>query len=400
MIILAVIQTRSESQFLEPYWEMATAYATSCVALTAPFCAGLAAWEANRMKRSGLEQLAPARHRFVIAAWSIAPVIMAAAVTQLITLAVVWPSMAGVPGGPDWRMIGVASAVTLAFIVLGLGVGRFMPPMLSVPILLVVILLWEVYPRAIEPLWIRHLNGNYFVECCSLDEVPAPAALSAPAIVAAGIFGCGLILCLGRVDTRPWARAAAAATSLIAGFALAVPLVNEMGAESVVARTTGLSCDRSASLEICAWRENSGRLNTVREVLTPVVDAMAGLGLPKPVRITEREVDETNEWRFIVPRENDKSSMIYSLLYGLIPGEPPPCAANGPWPGENAADPIRAWLSAKAGLPKAEVRRRVSPEAVEKAQQVLRQPLPKQLTWFRASRNVLTSCAPIADVAP
>jgi hypothetical protein len=175
-VLLTLYHQLSASPWLtnQPTWAGASARSTTILFLAGPLAAGCAAWEMSRLRRAQIAALAPARSVAVIAAWSALPSFALGVVCVLTALLTAVPMVSGVPGSLDPRPVVIAVLVVAAHTLLGAAAGWLLSPYLSIPLALVASYVWHVYPRAIEPLWIRHLTGSTWTDCCEVDEMADP----------------------------------------------------------------------------------------------------------------------------------------------------------------------------------------------------------------------------------
>ncbi|MBN6053317.1 hypothetical protein JYK22_15365, partial [Nonomuraea sp. RK-328] len=390
---LLFVLSRS-ADVLEDNWLSATALLASAVVLAAgPVCAAAGAWEGARLARGGVGGAAAIRSPAAILAWSLLPILGAALVAALGGLVLVGAAMAGVPGVPDPLVLGVAPLVIVAWTLVGFAAGRFLHPLVGVPLLLVGTWLWLAYPAALETFWVRHLTGNNLGFCCETHTVYDQRALYAQAVVAVSLAGAAFLAWSRRRGAR-LAWAGIAGLPLLAA-AVAFPLVRDMGPEAQVPRTGGLACGRSDGVEVCVWREREKRLDAAALIAVPAARRLAaGTGLPAPRRITEGPATGRDSWRFAVPPGAEPGDVLFGLATGLLPAEPPACGPG--WSGADAYGPLSAWLALKAGAGQDVVERRTGPRSVGAARRALGLPPAAQVRWFRHNLDALRRC----DVSP
>ncbi|GII61223.1 hypothetical protein Skr01_13080 [Sphaerisporangium krabiense] len=377
---------------LEDNWTSATVLAASAAVLAAgPVCAAAGAWEGARLARGRVLDGAPARGPLTVLTWSLLPLLGAAAVTLAAALGVTAAAMAGVPGLPDPFLVAVAALVILAWTLAGFAAGRFLHPLVGVPLLLGVTWLWLSFPAALETFWVRHLTGNNLGFCCETDSVFRPGALAAQATLAAGLAAAAC-LAWARRSRRAWAGVAVLP---LAAFAVAFPLVRDMGPEAQAPRAGGLACARLDGTGVCVWRERERRLGAAARLAVPAARRLAaGTGLPAPTLITEGPAGGRASWRFAVPPGAGEDEVLFALATGLLPPEPPVCGPG--WSGADAYRPVSAWLARTAGAAPAPVAARAGAEAADVAARVLARPAAEQAAWFRRNLAALTRC----DAAP
>ena len=128
----------------------------------------------------------PTRTGLQIATASLAPVVLLGFLALAAALAVARLHMESAPGWPDARILASAGVVLCAHVLAGYAIGMWLPAVAAVPVVLVGDYLWNVYPPALEPLWLRHLvlpaSG-----CCMNTSAVAPAGITAPTLMAVGL---------------------------------------------------------------------------------------------------------------------------------------------------------------------------------------------------------------------
>ncbi|MFC0865395.1 hypothetical protein ACFHYQ_24175 [Sphaerimonospora cavernae] len=395
-IVLAVMQARRELGSMDLSWPGASAMAGSAVVVIAPIFAAVAAWEAGRLKRGRVENWTSTRPWYIVALDAVTLPLLFAACALMSALLSLLPEMASVPGAPDWRFIGVAALVCIGFISLGFGAGRLLKPVYAVPACLVGTYLWLAYPISMQPLWLRHLTGNYDMACCRYDQVPDARALVAGMLVAIAVVVMGIGLSV--------AQRHLAVKRVLAGlFSLSlvscgVLLVHDMSWEAATARSAQeLICTSGtgqAKLRVCVWPEHADDARVIAKAASPAVNRLVGAGLQRPKTVTEGPPAE-NEWSFYYP--GDPASVPWAIALGLVPQDVPKCQdQGGEWLTGDMVLVLAAWLSVKAGSPDDLVEKRVGPEAMAQVQQVTQRPTSSQLKWFRDNMKILGAC----DVKP
>ncbi|MFB9675963.1 DUF7224 domain-containing protein [Streptosporangium vulgare] len=384
---------------LEDNWLSATVLVASAgVMAMGPVCAGAGAWEGARLSRGRVEGATPVRSPAEILAWSLLPILGAAVSGLLGALSLVAVAMTDVPGLPAPSVLAVALLVIVAWTLAGFAVGRFLPPLLGVPLLLAGTWLWLAYPAALETFWVRHLTGNNLGFCCETGTTFHRGALIAQTILAVAVAGAAFLAWARRRGTR---RAWAGIVGIpLAAVVAAFPLVRDMGPEAQVPRAGGLVCSRWDGGEVCVWRERGKRLGFAAGIVLPAVRRLsAATGLPAPGRVTEGPADGRTSWRFAVPPGAGGDDVLFGLATGLLPADPPSCGPD--WSGADAYAPLSAWLALTAGAGRDSVERRTGPASLGAAGRALALPPAGQARWFRHNLAALRRCdIPPREVTP
>ncbi|WP_223775454.1 hypothetical protein [Streptomyces sp. 135] len=371
------------------YWESATAQSLIVLGFVSAGCGACAAWESARVHRAEIDGWAPARSRFRIAWLHLAPVMVLGLLGVLASL-VAYSSIAlGAPGFPSLGILFMAYAVVVSHIALGWLVGSRMPRVLGVAVMLIFGYLWGFWPAALGELpWLRHLNGQGLVECCSIDQTASVRSMAATIVFSAGLAAAALIAtALGTRRRRHQAYAVIAGALGIAG---AVLLAMPLKFEGVQARDPGLRKCEGERVQVCVWPEQydrqgdmvrwaqgaERRLSRVGVVLTSPVE----FGEPRPSESTVRAVTATS----------------------VLPDAPPDCATKrgAEYPGDAAHSVIYAWLSLTAGEPESELVTYWQPEAVALAGQVRKLSPAQQHAWYERNMRSVLDCSVKTDLSP
>lgn len=344
-----------------------------------------------------------ARRRLAVVAW---PLGLIWAVGFAAVAAGVWTVLA-TKGFllPDPRPLAVAAVVIAAHALAGFAFGLSLPIVVAAPVAMGVSLLWQVMPRAIQPLWTHLLTSQQLETCCGPATDLAPAALAAPVLVALGIAGAAAILIA-------WRRVAASAV-----LALCVLLVG-ITAGSVVASTQPdgeasvgrderwLVCAGSRP-EVCVWPERESRLAEVADIARYAATEWSRAGLDVPARFDEAFFspprDDVLRFLFYVGASRDE--IINSLTDGMLPEI---LSCSGPYPGYAEFDTLQAWYAAAAGMSAdgldstfgGLISYADDVAVLDRLKQVRRLPLADQRDWVLRNEWALGACDRPAQLAP
>lgn len=212
----------------EGYWEAAIAQTTLIGMIPASLCAATGTWEAIRLKRSGLVDNGggtSARSCLTVALAQLRITWYVSALFVLWTLICVTRWASGAPGLPDLRVVALLSLMLFTYALAGYAIGWLFPGLLAVPATAVVTYLWLAYPAALEPLWLRQLNGTNLSECCAYDQNLASRPLIVPAVVLLGLIGFALLA----ITARSRRGRLMSILPLTAAAAIAIPLAIPLG---------------------------------------------------------------------------------------------------------------------------------------------------------------------------
>lgn len=362
------------------YWEAATAKMSLVATMPLALCAAAAAWEGVRLKRSRLvgPGAAPARSTLSIALSQLHTLWGVGAACILWALVCVVRLAQGGPGGPDLRVLALMGLMVCTYTLVGYAVGWLLPAMLAVPVAAIATYLWLTYPVAVEPLWLRQLNGTNLRECCSYKQALRPAALIAPALVAAGLAAAALITLI----THVWWRRLVALVPLAAALLIAIPMVKPLGYNPSQPRpTSALSCS-DGTPHVCTWPEQEPDAANFRKWAGETAARLQRAGVSVP---TQYMPTFANPHQAVV-----RSALISGIL---LPASNFNCPT-GSWPGQAAYDPVRGWLEVTAGTTEADVAKHFDDDGktIALIHSVRSLPARTQLAWYQTNLASLTNC--------
>ncbi|MEP7360764.1 MAG: hypothetical protein ABI744_04210 [Chloroflexota bacterium] len=329
----------------DPYLPSLSAQPMSTQGLVAPILAALAAWESARLRRGGIWQMSIVRRRIAVVAWPL--VIIWAVGFVAVASGVVAVLVAKGFLIPDPRPLAVAGLVLGAHTLAGFAFGLLLPIVVAAPVAMAVSLLWQVMPRAIEPLWTHLLTSQQLETCCAVDTDIGVAALAAPALVALGVAVAAAIVIAGK---RTPATAALTVAALAAGLVSASVIASsEPRGDVGVARNEAVLQCSGAVPEVCLWPEHASRLSEVSGIVRAAATAWTGIGVQVPTRFDEAFAGAvrpgTLHFRLWLGASRDH--VIDSISYEMVPGY---IDCPGAYMAAGAFDPLRAWYAATAGM--------------------------------------------------
>ncbi|MFJ8599137.1 hypothetical protein ACIREM_10475 [Streptomyces shenzhenensis] len=407
-IVVLYVSSDYVSGDLDGYWTAATAKAASALIFITPVTAACAAWEAGRLRRAKIGDGTPTRNGWQIAGASLTPVVLLGLLALVAALAVTRLQMESAPGWPDVRIIASAAAILCAHVIAGYAIGMWLPAVAAVPVTLVGDYLWNVYPPALEPLWLRHLTRPAH-GCCMNTSAVDPGGILAPVLVAVGLAGLAVAAVaasrraprLGSLpDSVPYAGAALAVVAAMATTAGGVSLVNHLGPDAVQMRPdSDLVCTDSRGTRVCVWPEHAPRLSETARAVSAAVTRLRLVGVASPEVVTEGNQQRSrNQWTVTV--RQDPSFTSEDIVAGLVAGlttvlvndpdvqsrtncpEDPAKAAQQAFESE---DELRIWLAVRAGMSPQEAQHRTEPRTWEPVSQVLDDSVSTQKGWYRST---------------
>jgi len=419
LTLLAVLYARGfvAGKLGDAYAPAVSSAGLAALGFIGPLCAALGAREAGRLRRARWWSAPHVRHPVAIVVQSQAPIIIAGSVALLAGAAVDLLT-AGVTA-PDPRPLVVGLAVVAAHTLAGAALGRWLPPAVAPPAALLASFAWMVLPRVLEPLWLRHLNGLSLELCCATWTDLAPGAILGSLAVAGGMIVGSLALLSAR--QFDWMVAAKGGLTLAAGLFVGVLLVAPLGTYPTVPRDqSSLEC-AGAETEplVCLWPEHRDQLPVAAAAARRAIASWRAIGLSVPLTVREGSPDiaTPGELRIAISSASQPANILEALAYGMLPPWPA-CAETSPFPGADAADYVRAWLLATAGMPPDELATRFpDPAPVDPAlfPDAGGQPAPsvlsiitrvralaagRQLTWMTENLAALSTCNRAPEITP
>lgn len=382
---LAVFVARSDIPIRvpEPYTVGLTGTALAAVFLVAPVCAAVAAWEAGRLRRAGWHVWPHARPMAVVAMRALTPVLAMGVVALSAALVVKFRS-AGLLAVPDLRLVAKTLAVLAAHVVLGYAIGLRVPTIIAAASVLLVDYAWMVLPAAMQPPWLRHLNGTW-ISCCAVYVDVAPTALAAALLMAAGLAGAGLTLL-----QRPHAGRIALAFALpVFAFVGASSLVNSMGPDPVVPRSDSALVCSATEPRVCVWPEHESRLSEVSTAISRATASWKHAGFAVADIYTEQRTGgPSGSAVFGFSPQSRTVDVVGGLTTGIVP---PGRCGPGAAPGHDPRDYVRAWLLLAGGITSAESG--VAPDVAQSVERQLNMSTDAQREWLMRRMR----CEPVTD---
>lgn len=376
------------------YWMAAVAKASLMLFILVPICAVCAAWEGARHRGGGVNELGIARPVWVVAAVAVAPTLVMGVFGVAAAVVSTAPAAVGAPGGPPLGMVGVYLAVMAGHTIVGYGLGRWLSPALALPVSLSGSYVWLAYPGAVEPFWIRHLNGLSFEDCCAIAYQPDNRAVLATVLFAVGI-GVGTLIALGGSRLSRIGGAVSCTAVLLVAVTVASPLGPAVsGPRDAAPRCAG------QRPRLCLWPEQEQAREAIHPVLASAYSRLGEVGLTLPETVTSdvRAADAKQSYAaeavFIgLPARPGPQIAVMSLAASLVPDTPPACAAHESWPGANNHAALTVWVALAAGVPASTADSAAPPELMDLVVRV-RQQLDneQQLAWYRANLVSMGDC--------
>lgn len=386
LIVLYSADTAPED---EGYWVAATAVGTLFVSFTAPACAACAAWEGFRSRRLHAAAGNPVRSPARVLAGSCWPAGLMAVLAVGLVLWLYAPA-AGTPGGPDVPILGTQLLLLAAHTAAGFVVGRVFPVVIAVPLAAMGSFLVTTAALGTEPGWLRHIGATNLYNCCTVEEVPEAAVLTASCLFAAGTIAGALLA----VSVRRAAARAASALPLLAGTGAAVALVMPLGWLPTAPRDLADAACTTGMPRICTWPEQEHSSAAIRASAGDVLARLDAAG------IDHADALDPVTFAHSAPGREEITA---TMVSGVLPARPQDCPRGHPQWYADVEERTAAWLyltlttgtgtGTGAGGGGEAVAPAVTPENAGFARAVRSELSPtEQRRWYEASAAVLASC--------
>ena len=268
----------------------ATRDAYSLLFVAALSCAA-GAWEGHRLQTGGVLSGVARRSRFAIMAapWTSAVVVPTALDVVIFIRDGAFTSIDAVP------VIVTTIATAWVWALAGMAVGVAVRPALSVPLSLMVPVLWLIMLPASQTLWLRHLTGGW-PSCCSVNSTLSWRAILATLTVLASVLAASLLVLGTRgraMGPRPRMVAGLVAVLVTGGLVGGASMVRGMGPDPIAPRTHGLRCDVVAEAKVCVWPEHEAAAARFKPVVATVFPVWRQAGVALPEVITEASLPDS-----------------------------------------------------------------------------------------------------------
>jgi hypothetical protein len=260
------------------YGVAATGAATGTLPFIGAFVGGAAAWEGSRLRRGGVWGGPWPRSPLSVSVRATAAPVVAGWISFAAALLVALVTTRSFP--PDFGMLAVAGIDVLAYAAVGFAIGISGPSALAIPIGILLPFLWLAFVPAMNPVWLRHLNGM-FRDCCTLAESLSPRPVLASVALDVGFIAAAILLALSGIS--PSRRIFGVVAVLAIASSVGVASVAGMGYAPVVARDpAALECQSSQETSLCVWPEDATYAPQLQEWSGEVRAAWQAAALPLP----------------------------------------------------------------------------------------------------------------------
>ncbi|MER7396921.1 hypothetical protein ABT381_15580 [Streptomyces sp. NPDC000151] len=371
------------------YWPSAFGAAAFALPFVTPACAAAGAWEGSRITRGNIAAWAPARSGLAIALPLLLPVLVLGLLGMAVAVGFTVTETAPHGGTPPLGVAAMWLVIVLANAMAGFLLGRKLPLVIAAPLALILSFVLTAYPATLEPLWLRHMVTGGVNGCCSLDQT-----LSWRAIASATVLALAVVLAAGLALTAAGKRAVriGATGLLVAGLLGSGTLAYGLPAEPTNARSTAaLSCSGSQP-QVCVWPELRSHLTAITRDAADARQRLQHAGMSVSARLTMAEHPGAGALYIGSWEQPTSDNVRFGVAGGLLPANPPACAAKGDFPGDAAFGPLASWLALTAGATPSEVANRYGQQEATVAAHIRTVPAAQQHTWYQRNERALHDC--------
>lgn len=357
---------------------------------------GLSAWEARKLGASEVWRMGALRSRYTIAAQQLSPVVALAWLLLILPTLCALAQKQVVPDLPGLTLLAFGLVLCVAHSIVGFAVGAAVRHIATVPIIAVTDFLAVGWSTGLSVPWPRHLTG-LFAGKMMFGELPTPAALAAPLLLAVG-SACAAALLWAPVSR--WLRGTVAGALVLACAFGSFSLVGNWS--YIGPRSTGhgnLAC-AGQSPRICLPESRAEHISALAEEADATLESLRRAGLPAaPASLTDTslhlrypEPSTEDHWNVPLGIGEATGTVRYQIAREAVRFECAP-PATGP------ARLVYYWVSSKVGQPDTYLKR-LSSEPDFTAQErsriqdgvaeVLRLSRAQQMDWFE--KTVAEAC--------
>lgn len=175
------------------YWPAAMAGSAIYLVFSCGVAATAGAWEGKRFRAAAPVIESSSRSSAAVVTDHLWTPLAAGLLLQLVAAALMSRDTWGAPGGPS-PLVGLAFAGILFFhSCIGFALGRWLPPVASIPLSLLVSYSWLGFTWSVDYFPLRYLAGLVMADCCSVEtalDARAPIIATAFSVLA----GCSLLV--------------------------------------------------------------------------------------------------------------------------------------------------------------------------------------------------------------
>ncbi|MCS6528700.1 hypothetical protein [Curtobacterium flaccumfaciens] len=303
------------------YWPAAMAGSAIYLVFSCGVAATAGAWEGKRFRAAAPVIESSSRSSAAVVTDHLWTPLAAGLLLQLVAVALMSRDTWGAPGGPS-PLVGLAFAGILFFhSCIGFALGRWVPPVASIPLSLLVSYSWLGFTWSVDYFPLRYLAGLVMADCCSVEtalDVRAPVIATAFSVLA----GCSLLVITvarrssGNSVHRFGVPIGASSFAVITLVALTAGSV--LGAAPIVDRPQAQAICSGAAPTICLFPEQRDSDDS-QSVIRKAVENIGRSGITVPSTIRASNAPSTPDvLNMIVQVRMTDADLLHSITTSLL----------------------------------------------------------------------------------
>lgn len=383
------------------YWLAAMAGSAIYLVFSCGVAATAGAWEGKRFRAGTPVIESSSRSSAAVVTDHLWTPLAAGLLLQLVAVALMSRDTWGAPGGPS-PLVGLAFAGILFFhSCIGFALGRWLPPVVSIPLSLLVSYSWLGFTWSVDYFPLRYLAGLVMADCCSVEtalDIRAPVIVTAFSLLA----GCSLlVIAVARRSSGDRARRFGlqiGASSFVVIALIALTSGAGLGAAPIVDRPQAQAICSGAAPTICLFPEQRATDDS-QLVIRKAAENLGRSGMKVPSTIRASNAPSTPDvLNMIVQVRMTDADVLHSITTSLLgDAEVAHCGAE-----EDDAERLNDAAVADRWLIDVAAEGIVNTDQVEPAlelddpdvlRDLRRAPVPAQAAWVTATIDRLTDCS-------
>lgn len=383
------------------YWPAAMAGSAIYLVFSCGVAATAGAWEGRRFRAAAPVIESSSRSSAAIVTDHLWTPLAAGLLLQLVAVALMSRDTWGAPGGPS-PLVGLAFAGILFFhSCIGFALGRWLPPVASIPLSLLVSYSWLGFTWSVDYFPLRYLAGLVMGDCCSVEtslDVRAPIIATAFSLLA----GCSLlVIAVARRSSGDGVHRFGVhigASSFVVVTVIALAASSGLGATPIVDRPQAQATCSGERPTICLFPEQRAPGDS-ESIIRKASENLIRAGITVPPTLRASNAPSTPDvLNMIVQVRMTDADLLHSFTTSLLgDAEVAYCGTEqDDTERRNDAAVADRWLIdiAAAGIAEADqVGPALEMDEPEVFRELRRSPFPAQAAWVTATIDRLTDCS-------
>lgn len=228
-------------------------------AITYALVSAVSAWQGARLKEAGVWHTAPYRPLRGIIATALAPVVAMGWLMFLLPVTMAFVQRSFVPTWASLLPLFLGMLLCVAHALIGFTVGQWVKPLIAAPVLLSAVFVAVGLPRSMEPLYLRHMSGEYFAQLGFGESATFSSMLAA--FLPTASLAVAAALCWTRLHIA--ARALLAVTVVTAATLSSYGIVKDWDYNPAIAVDGGAAVCEGTAPRVCMPEQASGEIAAV-----------------------------------------------------------------------------------------------------------------------------------------